>query len=109
MREGEIKEEGEQTQVGEILGDFQRGHFKLLHPRTGMGGKGQEGQAIHLSLQFSFFCLSFIRIGPMLLLSSVALTLWAAMGWGGVVRASLTAVPPGKNWSGPLPFNLYCA
>ena len=83
MREGEIKEEGEQTQVGELLGDFQRGHFKLLHPRTGMGGKGQEGQAIHLSLQFSFFCLSFIRIGPMLLLSSVALTLWAAMGWGG--------------------------
>lgn len=50
MREGEIKEEGEQTQMGELLGDFQRGHFELLHPRTGTGGKGQEGQAIYLSL-----------------------------------------------------------
>ena len=59
MREGELKEEGEQIQVGELFGDFQTGHFKLLHPRTGTRGKGQEGQAIYLSLQFSFFCLSF--------------------------------------------------
>lgn len=94
--------------MGELLGDFQRGHFKLLHPRTGTGGKGQEGQAIYLSLQFSFFCLSLVRIGPMLLLSSVALTSWVAMGWwGGQGFSGCSATR--ENWSGRLPFNLFSA
>ena len=55
MREGEIKKEGEQTQMGELLGDISReAVLNYCISEQAPGGKGQEGQTIYLSPGFLF-------------------------------------------------------
>lgn len=52
-------------------------------PEQAPGEKGRKDKQFICLSSFLSSVFYFVRIGPMLLLSSVALTLWAAMGWGG--------------------------
>lgn len=81
MREGEIKKEGEQTQMGELSEDISReAVLNYCISEQAPGEKGKKDKRFISLLAFSFFRLSLVRIGPMLPLSSVAWTLWVATG-----------------------------
>ena len=71
-------------------------------PEQAPGEKGRKDKQFICLSSFLSSVFHFVRIGPMLLLSSVALTLWVAMGWGGGQGFSdCSATREKLEWSPP--------
>lgn len=78
---GRKKKEGQQTEMGTLLGHTSREAVLYCVSAQALG----EGLVI-FHLAFLFFCLSLARVCPTLLPSNVAWALWAATGEPGPRR-----------------------